>query len=365
LRKEVKGSGKGATKALIRRTKDEIRSLTERIAAQVKTARELRELERGTGPIVDEIERLEEEKELLETRLADATKRLKEKPSVPTMETIEEEDEPAEPLTRAEMNRLASEFARKLPQLKGKGMEKHIKAFAESMKGGSRNAGFIRRMMAEVKLKHDGEYKNPTAPLSKESEMNAPVAFDYFAMPKESREMSQFIMDHFFKIRPYKAGEREELNPTELKKLRDAEAERQRRSRAKRRGGGMYGGNIASLIAALVRIQRRMRRGELSDDETETAVHQYLDENENDNDIFVAHYDDLDDAVQRNIRLWLPAVIRDLQTTELEMDQEDEETDEEMEGINQMTPYELGHYAATMGLRPDEVKTPPPKKKRK
>ena len=189
--------------------------------------------------------------------------------------------------------------------------------------------------------------------------MNAPVAFDYFAMPKESREMSQFIMDHFFRIRPYKAGEREELNPTELKKLRDAEAERQRRSRAKRKGG-----NIASLIPVLVRIERRMRRGELSDDEAETEVHQYLDENLTDNDIFVAHYDELDDAVQRNIRLWLPAVIRDLQTTELEMEEEeDEETDEEMEGM-EMDPYALGHYAATMGMRPDEVSTPPPKRRK-
>jgi hypothetical protein len=83
--------------------------------------------------------------------------------------------------------------------------------------------------------------------------MNAPVAFDYFAMPKESREMSKFIMDHFFKIRPYRAGEREELNEYELKKLRDAEAERQRRSRARRRGGAMTGGRTAEEIQARLR----------------------------------------------------------------------------------------------------------------
>lgn len=101
--------------------------------------------------------------------------------------------------------------------------------------GGSKASGFIKRMLGEIKLKHDGEYKYPTKPLSKESTMNAPVAFDYFKMPKESREMSKFIMTNLFRIRPYKAGEREELNETELAMLREAEKERQRRSRAARK----------------------------------------------------------------------------------------------------------------------------------
>ena len=104
--------------------------------------------------------------------------------------------------------------------------------------GGNPKAGFIQRMMAENKLKHDGEYKNPTRPLHPDSTMNAPVPFDYFSMPKESRAMSKHIMDHFFQIRPYRAGEREELNDYERKLLRDAEAERQRRSRARRKAGG-------------------------------------------------------------------------------------------------------------------------------
>jgi hypothetical protein len=101
-------------------------------------------------------------------------------------------------------------------------------------------------MMAETKKKHGGEpygdedadesYRNPTKPLAPDTTMKAPVAFDYFSMPKESRAMSKHIMDHFFKIRPYRAGEREELNEYELQKLREAEAERQRRSRARRRG---------------------------------------------------------------------------------------------------------------------------------
>jgi len=114
------------------------------------------------------------------------------------------------------------------------------------VKGGNQAAGFIRRMMAETKKKHGGEpygdedadesYRNPTKPLAPDTTMKAPVAFDYFSMPKESRAMSKHIMDHFFKIRPYRAGEREELNEYELQKLREAEAERQRRSRARRRG---------------------------------------------------------------------------------------------------------------------------------
>ena len=119
-----------------------------------------------------------------------------------------------------------------------KKLEKEAKEQSKELKkeiGGSKSSGFIQRMMAEVKLKHDGVYKNPTAPLSKESKMNKPVAFDYFKMPKKSREESKFIMDKFFKVKPYKKGEREELNAAELKMLRTAEAERQRKSRANRK----------------------------------------------------------------------------------------------------------------------------------
>ena len=102
--------------------------------------------------------------------------------------------------------------------------------------GGSRSSGFIQRMMAETKKKHKGKYRNPTAPLPKGSTMNAPVAFDYFKMPKESRELSKFIMSHFFKVRPYRAGERGKLNDYELQRLREAEAGRKRKSRGKKGG---------------------------------------------------------------------------------------------------------------------------------
>lgn len=118
-----------------------------------------------------------------------------------------------------------------------KKLQKEAKDQAKELKdiGGSKQSGFIRRMMGEIKLKHEGTYKNPTSPLSAESTMNKPVAFDYFKMPKDSREKSKFIMEKFFRVKPYQKGEREQLNPTELKMLRDAEAERQRRSRANRK----------------------------------------------------------------------------------------------------------------------------------
>lgn len=119
-------------------------------------------------------------------------------------------------------------------QLKKEAAEQK-KELAKYEKGGSKQSGFIQRMMAEVKLKHDGEYKTPTKPLSRDSTMKAPVAFDYFKMPKQSREKSKFIMSHFLPTRAYNKGEREMLNEAELKIVRDAEAERQRRSRAKRK----------------------------------------------------------------------------------------------------------------------------------
>lgn len=44
--------------------------------------------------------------------------------------------------------------------------------------GGTRNSGFIQRMMGEVKQFHDGEYK-PIKRLAKDSTMNAPRVFSY------------------------------------------------------------------------------------------------------------------------------------------------------------------------------------------
>ena len=45
--------------------------------------------------------------------------------------------------------------------------------------GRGQASGFIMRMMAENKKKHNGSYKNPTAPLHPDSTMNGAVPFDY------------------------------------------------------------------------------------------------------------------------------------------------------------------------------------------
>jgi hypothetical protein len=100
-------------------------------------------------------------------------------------------------------------------------------------------------------------------------------------------------MDHFFKIRPYRAGERAELNEYELKKLRDAEAERQRRSRARRRGGVLRGGSEDTLATFLEGIRDRMNLNEedpnhLSNEMAWEDINDYLDENDEDAVIFDA-----------------------------------------------------------------------------
>jgi hypothetical protein len=64
----------------------------------------------------------------------------------------------------------------------------------EEIEGGSaRSAGFVKRMMAEAKLKHSGVYRRPTAPLARASKMNAPVPFVFEELPKPSG----FIRKHF------------------------------------------------------------------------------------------------------------------------------------------------------------------------
>jgi hypothetical protein len=69
----------------------------------------------------------------------------------------------------------------------------------------SPKAGFIGRMMGEVSLKHDGEYRKPTKPLSKESTMKSAVPFDYrkLATPdqggdnEEGEGASSWVIEHF------------------------------------------------------------------------------------------------------------------------------------------------------------------------
>lgn len=71
--------------------------------------------------------------------------------------------------------------------------------------GRGRASGFIMRMMAENKLKHKGDYKNPTSPLDPNSKMKSPVAFDYRKLANRSQQgtsnskygASPFIIKHF------------------------------------------------------------------------------------------------------------------------------------------------------------------------
>lgn len=61
----------------------------------------------------------------------------------------------------------------------------NLNSILRRLTGGSRNSGFIQRMLGEVKAVHKGAYK-PVKRLSKKSTMNAPRVFDYNAMEKPS-----------------------------------------------------------------------------------------------------------------------------------------------------------------------------------
>ena len=71
--------------------------------------------------------------------------------------------------------------------------------------GFSKQSGFIRRLMAENKLKHKGEYKPPTYPLAPESTMNKPAEFVLSKLSSKSQQgsntspygASPFILKHF------------------------------------------------------------------------------------------------------------------------------------------------------------------------
>ena len=69
------------------------------------------------------------------------------------------------------------------------------------LKGGNRNSGFIQRMMAEVKMKHEGDadpYHYPSHPLVANSTMNRPVAYDYDRQEEDGHgEISNHIRTHF------------------------------------------------------------------------------------------------------------------------------------------------------------------------
>jgi len=110
----------------------------------------------------------------------------------------------------------------------------------------SKNSGFIRRLMAENVLKHQGQYKNPTWELHPDSTMSAKAKFEYkkLANPDQrgSNEVdygaSPFIQKHFGHARavPFerKRGEPYPLEPFKSKrkpKNVSQESEEQKKAR--------------------------------------------------------------------------------------------------------------------------------------
>lgn len=84
--------------------------------------------------------------------------------------------------------------------------QRDIEAFKRKKgRGVSKASGFIRRMMAENKKKHTGQYKKPTFPLAKDSTMNAAVEFDLKKLASKEQGglnkaqygASPFIEKHF------------------------------------------------------------------------------------------------------------------------------------------------------------------------
>jgi len=131
---------------------------------------------------------------------------------------------------------------------KGIGSKKSILEGTEyPMEGGfGKSSGFIRRLMAENALKHQGQYKNPTWELHPRSTMSAKAKFDYkkLANPDQSGSndveygASPFIQKHFGHARavPFerKRGEPYPLEPFKSKrksKKITQESEEQKKAR--------------------------------------------------------------------------------------------------------------------------------------
>ena len=127
-----------------------------------------------------------------------------------------------------------SEHRRLLKALKSKDPKLLDAEYAEQSaevkrRGGSGASGFIARMMAEAKLKHKGQYRNPTSPLDPKSTMKAPVAFDYSKMANEDQDgenespygASPFIIKHF--------GRQEPVVWKPKKKTQESEAQKEYR----------------------------------------------------------------------------------------------------------------------------------------
>ena len=85
--------------------------------------------------------------------------------------------------------------------------EKELKKEVKGGKKMSAQSGFIRRMMAENNIKHQGQYRNPTWRLHPDSQMKAPWKFEYQKLANQEQSdrgeneeaygASPFIQKHF------------------------------------------------------------------------------------------------------------------------------------------------------------------------
>jgi hypothetical protein len=142
-------------------------------------------------------------------------------------------------------------------------MKEHAEQKAEleaQLKGGrGRASGFIMRMMAENKLKHKGQYKNPTKPLAPESTMNKPVAFDLDRLANESQRpggtnkkdygASPFIMKHFGSEKAVRFVPRSQRGKTVAEEPEDQETNEQKEARLRIEAEGLLA-KAAELAAA-------------------------------------------------------------------------------------------------------------------
>ena len=109
-----------------------------------------------------------------------------------------------------EHNRLIKALKSRDPQLLMKELKEQseeLKKYTGGRAGVSPQSGFIQRLMAENKLKHDGQYKNPTYPLHPDSKMSQKWEFKWkkLANPEQGGEnttgnpygASPFILKHY------------------------------------------------------------------------------------------------------------------------------------------------------------------------
>ena len=126
------------------------------------------------------------------------------------------------------------------------GNEKHDNDLRRNTGGFTKSSGFIRRLMAENIVKHQGQYKNPTYPLHPDSIMNKPAQFDYKKLANSDQSgsnaneygASPFIQKHFGTVRavPFerKRGEPYPTGPFSKRKSKKITQESKEQKEARR-----------------------------------------------------------------------------------------------------------------------------------